>query len=304
MEYGERIRKYRVAAGLTQQQLADKIGVSRQSVARWECGWNTPSFYCAQQLADCFGVTVAELMNGDGHPDTANAASPAKAQTPDIFASTIMFCVLSFLPVVIMQIVFNVIYLSPMIFLTTFDLLYEALVSICGVALAVLGVWWIVRIIDCFRKTTDKFLRYRLYKTWNIGLVFLLVNIVTFIASINPVIGFPVVLLYFGAAFIAVPLDFIIDWIAKKILSKKMIVTHNKALRIINLVYSVLAAALLTLLTIYIIYTLIAWGPTALLAVGFAVLYFLGAAIIIDVSYIVVRIAVGVHTRKAMSDSN
>lgn len=305
MDYGERIRNYRVSASLTQQQLADKIGVSRQSVARWESGWNTPSLYCAQKLADCFGVTVATLMSGDDNsPDVANSAPPAKAQTPDIFASTIMFCVLAFLPIIIMQIAFNVIYLSPWLMRQTFDLLYQAIASVCGVSLAVLGVWWIVRIIDCFRKTTDKFLRYRLYRTWNIGLAFLLVNIITYVASVNPVIGFPVVLLFFGAAFIAVPLDFIIDSIIKKILAEKMIVTHNKALKIINLVYTILAAALIALLAGYIAFALIVWGPTALLAVGFAVLYFLGGAIIIDVSYIIVRIAVGIHTRKAMSDND
>ncbi|MBU1008425.1 helix-turn-helix domain-containing protein [Candidatus Dependentiae bacterium] len=40
--YGERLRAKRLAHGLTQQQLADKVGSSRVSVNKWEQGVSTP----------------------------------------------------------------------------------------------------------------------------------------------------------------------------------------------------------------------------------------------------------------------
>ena len=65
MEYSERIKQFRQLKSVTQQQLADEIGVSRQSVVRWENGFAVPSMFYAQKLAVYFGVTVWFLMTGE-----------------------------------------------------------------------------------------------------------------------------------------------------------------------------------------------------------------------------------------------
>ena len=64
----------RKQAGLTQEQLAEKIGVSRQSIASWEKGDSTPDVTKCIALADLYDVSVDDLV---GHSDnSAGIVSP------------------------------------------------------------------------------------------------------------------------------------------------------------------------------------------------------------------------------------
>lgn len=58
MTLGERIRENRVRAGLSQEQLAELTGVSRQAVGKWEAGQAAPSAEKLQRLADLFGESM------------------------------------------------------------------------------------------------------------------------------------------------------------------------------------------------------------------------------------------------------
>lgn len=61
----------RVNAGLTQTELGDKIGVSRQTVANWETGATTPRIEKAQLIADVLNRSIdyinfnVNTTNGD-----------------------------------------------------------------------------------------------------------------------------------------------------------------------------------------------------------------------------------------------
>lgn len=66
-----RIRDLRVRAGLTQDVLADLVGVSRSSLARWEAGELAPRRYNARLLAKRLGVSVADLGLSTGGPPIA-----------------------------------------------------------------------------------------------------------------------------------------------------------------------------------------------------------------------------------------
>lgn len=48
---------------LTQEDLAEKLGVTRQSVAKWEAGESIPDLDKCKQLADIFGVSLDDLAN-------------------------------------------------------------------------------------------------------------------------------------------------------------------------------------------------------------------------------------------------
>jgi DNA-binding XRE family transcriptional regulator len=64
-ERGHRVAQARKRTGLTQQQLADKVGVGRVSIARIEAG-TPPSVTLALRIANALGETVETLFAGGG----------------------------------------------------------------------------------------------------------------------------------------------------------------------------------------------------------------------------------------------
>lgn len=61
-----RLKKYRIKSGLTQEELAEKMGVSRQAVAKWERGESIPDIDSCMKLADIYGTTVDMLVRSIG----------------------------------------------------------------------------------------------------------------------------------------------------------------------------------------------------------------------------------------------
>ena len=61
---GAAIKALREKRGMTQAELADKIGVSSKTVSKWETARGLPDITLLQPLAQALGVCVIELMNG------------------------------------------------------------------------------------------------------------------------------------------------------------------------------------------------------------------------------------------------
>ena len=59
---GERIASLRKKAGLTQEELAEKLGISPQAVSKWENDLSCPDVMSLRPLANLFGVTADELL--------------------------------------------------------------------------------------------------------------------------------------------------------------------------------------------------------------------------------------------------
>ena len=78
LHIGEAIRSLRKEAGLTQEQLADKLGVSYQSVSRWELGVTYPDMELLPALTECFGVSADVLL---GIPKVQREKEAEKALT-------------------------------------------------------------------------------------------------------------------------------------------------------------------------------------------------------------------------------
>ena len=59
------LRKLRKAAGLTQRELGNRIGVSPQAVTQWETGIKCPSVSNLTKLADVLGTTTDAILGRD-----------------------------------------------------------------------------------------------------------------------------------------------------------------------------------------------------------------------------------------------
>lgn len=72
---GENIKALRKARGLSQQELAGRLHVVRQTVSKWEQGLSVPDADLLVQLADCLGVPVEELL-GTPAPESITPKAP------------------------------------------------------------------------------------------------------------------------------------------------------------------------------------------------------------------------------------
>ena len=64
MTLGQRIHELRTAAGLSQEQLAERLNVSRQAISKWELDTSAPDLDRLVLLGDLFGVSLDQLVRG------------------------------------------------------------------------------------------------------------------------------------------------------------------------------------------------------------------------------------------------
>lgn len=64
MNMSDRIQYLRKTKGISQEELADKVGVSRQAVSKWESEQSTPDLEKVIIMSDFFGVTTDYILKG------------------------------------------------------------------------------------------------------------------------------------------------------------------------------------------------------------------------------------------------
>ena len=79
--YGK-IQARRKALGLSQEELAQRMGVSRQSVTKWETGLSAPDLDRLVELADTLGVSLDYLLRDQAELPEASAESGESASVP------------------------------------------------------------------------------------------------------------------------------------------------------------------------------------------------------------------------------
>lgn len=82
MNLAEKLQQLRKKNNLSQEQLADKLGISRQSISKWESEQSTPEIDKIVQLSEIFGVTTDYLLK-DIDECPKNSVLSAKDKTPN-----------------------------------------------------------------------------------------------------------------------------------------------------------------------------------------------------------------------------
>ena len=65
MEFNEKLQELRKNKGLTQEELAEALYVSRTAISKWESGRGYPSIDSLKEIAKYFSVTIDELLSSD-----------------------------------------------------------------------------------------------------------------------------------------------------------------------------------------------------------------------------------------------
>ena len=81
---GKNIAERRRALGMTQETLAEKVGVSAQAVSKWENDMTEPDARMLLTLSDLFGTSVDNLLRGTELPEVSNDLKKPEERTVKI----------------------------------------------------------------------------------------------------------------------------------------------------------------------------------------------------------------------------
>lgn len=65
MKIGQKLREARTASGLSQENVAERINVSRQTISNWETEKTYPDIISVIKLSDLYSISLDELLKGD-----------------------------------------------------------------------------------------------------------------------------------------------------------------------------------------------------------------------------------------------
>ena len=101
MELGTRLKEYRNRSGMTQDDLAEKLFVSRQTISSWENDKSYPDIHSLLMLGDLFDVSLDALVKGDIEimkETIEHADIRSFKRDSNIFAALLFICLVSFIP--------------------------------------------------------------------------------------------------------------------------------------------------------------------------------------------------------------
>ncbi len=74
--FGDNLAQLRKLNDMTQEELAEKVGVTRQSIAKWESGESIPDLERSKAIADVFGVSLDDLVNYEPDDNMGMGVAP------------------------------------------------------------------------------------------------------------------------------------------------------------------------------------------------------------------------------------
>lgn len=101
MKLNQQIKTYRAKSNMSQEELADKIFVTRQTISNWETGKNYPDINSLLLMSSLFGISLDQLVKGDLDimKETIQEASIKKFNLlSNIFTVMFILLIISFAP--------------------------------------------------------------------------------------------------------------------------------------------------------------------------------------------------------------
>lgn len=87
-KFGSFLRELRKEKQLTQEQLAERFGVTSRSVSRWETGSNMPDLSILVELADFYDVDIKDIIDGERKGEDMNKEEKERLQLVADYAET------------------------------------------------------------------------------------------------------------------------------------------------------------------------------------------------------------------------
>lgn len=107
MTVGERIAQLRKQKGITQEELAQALGTTRQAISKWESGKSSPDIDYAIMIGEYFNISMDYLLLGEERPTqkangdlTHSVNPPHSRETLYIILTIIGICLLFLLPMI------------------------------------------------------------------------------------------------------------------------------------------------------------------------------------------------------------
>ena len=85
---GSFLKELRKEKNITQEQLAETLGVSGRTVSRWETGTNMPDISLLVDMAEMFDVSVPEIINGERKNENMSEEVKETAQSLSVYATS------------------------------------------------------------------------------------------------------------------------------------------------------------------------------------------------------------------------
>ena len=109
MEIGNNIMKLRKKEGLSQEELAEKIGVARQTISKWELGETSPDLKQSKELSKIFNVSLDELALNDIKSVLVEKTSNTE-KLAGLILKLVKFLIIFIIVAPIMLIIINIIF--------------------------------------------------------------------------------------------------------------------------------------------------------------------------------------------------
>ena len=114
MELGKKLQSLRKELNISQEQLAEQLNVTRQTISKWELGETTPDIKQAKKLAEIFKVSLDELLDTNIRDTVIEKVSNTEKMT-NIAFKIIKVIGIAFFAMLIIDVITMIVFLTKII---------------------------------------------------------------------------------------------------------------------------------------------------------------------------------------------